>query len=213
MSALTDPPISAAALLFGGDPAEAIAQRIADGDTLADARAALGGVADDLWSGTAGQVSAIAADFCALDVGSVLASVWQKHDALYDAADRTRATTESEIVPLGSRTVSIEQRPAIDVTVDGHTVHVIRFMLSVEVEVECVSATVARGAVVAVGGGRCEVTVTFGAAGTTLAEKRVGVDPKLTFRIGAPIVLPPRQRRPARLRQRAQANAGVGQRP
>jgi hypothetical protein len=210
-SSLISTPMSAAQFLFGADPATRLAQRLDESGALDKAREDLGVAGDQVWAGARKEVAGIAADFCALDLGSVLVSVWRKHQALLDAATTTRTTGGAVVVPLGDRRVSLAQHPRIDMTLGKATVAVIRFELAVQIDVRCVSGVVRSGALVGVGGGRCDATVSFGASGSCLAKRTAAFDPGFALPLGGGIVLAlPEQRQAGRSWRRRAGTTRVG---
>jgi hypothetical protein len=207
-SSLLTTPGAVATFLFGDDPASALAERLDSTGVLRKARERLPAIGDDVWAGACRELASMAADFCALDIASVVVSAWRKQRALIDAADSSRATGARIVVPLGSRRISLVQHPSIDMTVGRAKVAVIRFELAVDVDVECVAGVVRAGALVALEGGRCGVTARFTAAGVRLAERKAAFDPGVAVPLGSGIVLSlPSQRRPTRLRHRAPSGA------
>jgi hypothetical protein len=212
-SSLLSTPTSVAGLLFGDDPAGALAERLDATGALDAARERVAGLGADVWAGARSQLAGIAADFCALDVASVVVSAWRKHRALVDAAETTLATGATVVVPLGSRRISLVEHPSIDVTMGRATVAVVRFELALDVDVEGVAGVVRAGALVALQGGRCDVSARFAAAGVTLGERKASYDPGLAVPLGSGLVLAvPTQRGPHR-RRVAQASPSAAVQP
>lgn len=164
----------------------------ADGDLLAaltysgaldSAEQQLGAVEGAVLRGARAEVAGMAADFLDLDVAAVAVAGWRTCRELLEAADRTRGSRTTAVVPLGSRTISLEQHPSIDLVLGATTVPAIRFALTVEIEVQG-AGRVHDGALVAIEGGRMEVTVTFSAEDHRLAKRTTVLDPHLALPLG-----------------------------
>jgi hypothetical protein len=184
--------VTARSFLFGPDGLAELGQRLEDADVLSAAADGLGAAGESLWRVGGQQLAGVASDFLELDLASVALSGWRKHRELLAAADRTRGTTQRAVVPLGNRDISLVQTPSIDVMVGEATLTVVRFELRVDIAVLGVAGVVRDGALVALTGGGCEVTVSFSAAGVRLAEKTGRIDPHLAIPLGGglPLRLP-----------------------
>ncbi len=178
-------------VLFGRDvdvPAE-LARRLRETDALASGREDLRVVGGAVWDGAYEQLAAMATDFLDLDIATVLVNGWRKHRELVGAAAVTSADDSTVVVPLGGRDLRLVRHPRVDAQLGTLTLPAVRFELAVDVAVLGVAGVVAGGRLVALTGGRCEVTVSLSAAGRLLADRTRTVDPHLSVPLGAGISL------------------------
>jgi hypothetical protein len=161
-------------LLLGRDPVGTIRRRLAE--TVALGALSQGEpVADAVRARAWRQVADAAAAASDIDLGSILVGSWRTHQALLEAAASTRLTTAAMVVPMGSRRVSLARRPVVEVA----GAPPVRVEVAVDVDLTGVAAVLRGGALIAVTGGRCEVTASLSVSGVCLARRVASVDPSL----------------------------------
>jgi hypothetical protein len=185
---------SAGVFLFGDDSVAELSDRLTQAGTLDKAQELLDAVGGGVWSAARKQLTSMISGFLDLDLASVAVSGWCKHRELVDVAERLDGTAASAVVPLWTQDICLTEKPRIDLVVGGATAAVIQFELKVEIKVIGVAGVVRGGALVALEGGRCEVTVSFSAAGACLGKRTADFDPHRAIPLGKGISLVPRPR-------------------
>jgi hypothetical protein len=177
-------PVTAATFLFAADGVAGLAQELVDAGLLQQLHRWVtmtglspGAVAD--------QLSSVIHGFLDLDLASVAVAGWRKHQELIDVAERLEGTAASAIVPLGTEDISIVQKPRVDFLLGSTTVAAVEFELAVKIAMVGIAGVVKGGSLVAFEGGSGEATVSFGAAGVTLAQRTAAFDPRLTIPLGS----------------------------
>ncbi|WP_372729410.1 hypothetical protein [Nocardioides sp.] len=170
-------------------------ERLVETHALDQAATGLESVGSALWAAAATQIAELARDFLKVDVGQVLLRGWTTYQALVEAGDRTRGTTEVDAVDLAGHDLSLHRHPSVDVVYLDQTVARMRFDVGVDVHVEALTAVVRDGLLSGLGTGRCDVTATISVEGTELARAHRLIDPHLVVPLGDGIPLghPPEQ--------------------
>jgi hypothetical protein len=192
-------PQSARTFLFGDESIAALQKMFTESDALQEAHDRLAGLGESVWAGANKELATMASDFLNVDLASVAVAGWKNHKELQVAAQRTRGTSGSAVVPLGTRDIALTQRPQIELRMGDRTVTAVKFELKVNIKVVGVVGVVRNGALVALEGGHCEITVSFSAGGVRLGHKTADFDPHYCIPLGAGIPLSlPRQRESSR---------------
>jgi hypothetical protein len=172
-------------------------------DAIADLAGALdehgvlgtaGGVGRELVSSGGGAVRAELArsvqGLLDLDLGQLLLIGWRKWTVLTAAARRTRDQPgTSEVVSLVEHTVTVHQRPSVDLLVREMRLATLHVELTVEFTVRGLAATVRGGRLVALTGGSCTVTASLALEERTVAERRGEIRLPLLVHVGSGIPL------------------------
>ena len=181
-------PVTARAFLLGDEGAAQLRARLAASKGVQDALGgrpgrAIARMLDE-------QVADMAAGFLDVDLGGVALRGWALHERLRKAAFETAAAPGSMcIVDLANHTVSSTWRPRIELVVGGAARAHVAFELTVAFEVSGLAGVVEEGLLVRLGGGTCLVSVRFGVAGQTLAERSARFDPGLAIPLGRGVPL------------------------
>ena len=193
MTATTDIPVTANAVLFGSrDAAKSLENSIRGkglAGTLTGAAAHLsGGMQDALHH----ELCSVAADLLSLDLVDVLMAAWRKHAALAAAARRTAASPgTSEIVELATHHVSATQRPYFDLLADDVRVGRIHLELQLDFTVAGLIAIVREGCLAAIQSGRCTVTAALMVEGERIASRSAHFDLPMIVKLGTGLPLLP----------------------
>lgn len=179
-------PSSLRTFLFGANSVAALA------DSFGEV-AGLGGVetlvtkrlGDGALDGFRDRLAHAAADFINIDPATVLADGFRKHAALVAVAEQTASAGTSALVPLGSRRMSLTQRPAVDVEVEGETVGTVEFELKLTIDIAELSAIVREGALIELEGERAHLSAEFFLApDELLSHQAVAFDANMAVPLG-----------------------------
>jgi Protein of unknown function (DUF2510) len=177
-------PVTAATFLFAGNGVAELAQALADAGLLQQLHGWV--TATGLSPGAvANQLASVVNGFLDLDLASVAVAGWRKHQELIDVAEGLEGTSASAIVPLGTEDISVVQKPKVELLLGSTTVAAIEFELAVKIAMVGIAGVVKGGSLVAFEGVSGEATVSFGAAGVTLAQRTAAFDPRLTIPLGS----------------------------
>ncbi len=181
-------PTTALAILEERGPLD-LTRRLTEKRSLGEAQLTLGTAGTSLWEGAYDGLAHAARGFLVVDVLDVLKEGWQHHAELIAAAERTRGTDATEVVSLGSRDLSLVQKPSVDVVVADRTIARVAFELRIEATSVSVSGIVRGGSLVGLTSGDCTVTVTFDVAGQRLATAERTITPSREIDLGSGIPL------------------------
>lgn len=183
--------LDARLFLLGEDGADGLRDAVRGAVSgVPDSAAALRQVADD-------RLADVAAGFLDVDLGAVAVAGWRRHRQLLDAAHQTLDDPDlTAVVELVEHRTSSTWRPRVEVRVGGAPVAHLGFVLTATVRVAGLMASVRRGLLTHVGGGRGELHAQFSLGGQVLLERRAPFDAGLQVPLGDGIVLLP-PRRPA----------------
>ncbi len=189
--AATHADVTAATVLLGdGDPAASIATAAAWPSLLDRLAEGLAAVPATQRESAAAELRGAVVNLLGLRLGDVLVAAWRAHHALVTAA---RATIDNplatELVQLATHRITSSHRPYVDITVNGAKLVTLHFELSLVFDVDSLLATVRRGRLVALGGGRCMVTGSLACEGMDLASRHAVLDPVIMVKIGDGIPL------------------------
>jgi hypothetical protein len=107
----------------------------------------------------------------------VLLRGWREHRDIVSAARRTLAAPGStELVGMSAHEVTLDQRPSVNVLVDGHQVASLQLGLSIVFDVNAVLLGIGGGRLVAVRSGRCDITATLAVQGTDLLVRHTRLE-------------------------------------
>jgi hypothetical protein len=126
-----------------------------------------------------------------VDLASIVVRGWASATKLRSAGDLTRNDpTRSEFVELAKHTISTSRKPRADLVIAEKVVAHLELELSISLEVECATATVAHGRLLALTAGRCEAAVTLSVGGKQVATRKAPVDLQfeVSLKDGVPIV-------------------------
>jgi hypothetical protein len=169
-------------LLFGRDAAAAGAE------TLASEISSLGGGQDlgralahlpdpTITKAVAQEAGTIMAALLKVDLIGVLVRGWREHRDIVSAARRTLAAPGStELVSMSAHEVTLDQRPSVNVLVDGQQVASLQLGLSIVFDVNAVLLGISGGRLVAVRSGRCDITATLALQGTDLLVRHARLE-------------------------------------
>jgi hypothetical protein len=125
-----------------------------------------------------------------LDLGAMLIAGWRTYDALCTAAQATIADPRStELVELTSHRIRWTYQPHVDVYVNDKKVYELALTLSAIFHVHSLIATVQLAHIVALQGGRCDLTIQLSWTGGILLERSAQIDAPLVVSIGGGIPL------------------------
>jgi len=205
MTATTDVPVTANAVLFGSrDAAESLENSIRSQGIIGTATAATAHLSGELQDALRHQLCTAATDLLNMDLVDVLMAAWRKHAALAAAARSTAASPgTSEIVELATHHITATQRPYIDLLADGVRVGRIHLELQLQFTVAGLIAVVREGCLAAIQSGHCTITATLMVEGEQLASRSGHFDLPLIVRLGAGLPLLPGIRQNTRTGQDA----------
>jgi hypothetical protein len=190
-----DEPITASSFLFargGGVPelASELARELADRGAFDVASNALGAAVGAGGTAVRDELARAVHGLLDIDLGTVLLSGWAKWRALTDAARRTRdAPGTTEVVPLVEHTVASTLTPYVDLVVSDVRLATVHLELGIELTLRGVEATLRDGALVALGGGSCEVAVALAVEGQEVTRRTAELPPAVLVRVGSGIPL------------------------
>jgi hypothetical protein len=149
-----------------------------------------GGLSPAGFEGTVQAFSTAVTDLLQVDLVGVLVGGWRTHQELRSAAHRTVASSAVEVVEIGRHRVTSEQRPYVDLLLDGIRVGTIHLGLTVVLDVAAAVATVRAGALVDVRPSRCTITLTLTCEGEAVASRtaQLALPGVLSFGAGYPLV-------------------------
>ena len=158
-------------LLFGPDTdaAAALAGEILSPGGDQNLGRALAQLPETTRKAAAQEAATTAAALLRVDLVSVLVRGWRQHRDIVSAARRTLAAPGStEVVSMSTHEVTLEQRPSIDVLVDGQQLATLQLGLSIVFDVDALVLGISGGRLVAVHSGNCDITATLAVQGTDL---------------------------------------------
>lgn len=136
------------------------------------------------------EVGKLGGELLHLDVTQLLLDAWSKLAELRAAGERTVAATESEeVVDLLSHRVTLEDRPSIELLVNGSRIGELRFLLLLEIDVEALAATVRRGRLIGLRVGRCDLRASLTIEDKPIASRRAQFELPVSVRLGSGIAL------------------------
>jgi hypothetical protein len=131
------------------------------------------------------EAATAAAALLKVDLIDVLARGWREHRDIVAAARRTLAAPVStELVSMATHEITVEQRPSVNVLVDGQEVATLELGLSIVFDVSALLLGISGGRIIAVRSGRCEITGTLAVQGTALLVKRAHLELPVSSRCG-----------------------------
>lgn len=186
-------PRDVACLLFGGpvaDPGRALGERLARGEAGRGVADAVGQVGTSAVGAARDEVARAASGLLSQDLGDVLVAGWRKHDALRQAARRTREDpSSSEVVALVTHHVRLDHPLAVDVYVDTVRLATVDVVLAVVLRVEGLAAVVRDGRLTALRGGECRAEATLTVAGVPVPAPGARFVPSAVVPLGEGLAL------------------------
>jgi len=175
---VAEPRGTPAALLFGAGrkPPEEVAER-ALGPQLRRDLSILARLPEPLRSKAVGAI--IAAVFVLLDYNmtELLVDGWREHHELTDAAWHTLAKPGStELVALATHSITVSQKPSIDLIFNGELVATVELELTLEFDVSAAVAGITAGLLTALHSGRCDITGTLTINGVEATQKQSRIE-------------------------------------
>jgi len=158
-------------LLFGPDTdaAKTLADKILSPGAGQDIGRALGHLSEMTRKAAGREAATTVAALLKVDLIGVLVRGWREHRDINSAARRTLAAPGStEVVSMSTHEVTLEQRPSIDVLVDGQQLATLQLGLSIVFDVDALVLGISGGRLVAVHSGNCDITATLAVQGTDL---------------------------------------------
>jgi hypothetical protein len=168
-------------LLFGPDAdaaaAETLASEISSSRGGQDLGRALADLPETITTAAAQEAGTTMAALLKVDLIGVLLRGWREHRDIVSAARRTLAAPGStELVGMSAHEVTLDQRPSVNVLVDGHHVASLQLGLSIVFDVNAVLLGISGGRLVAVRSGRCDITATLAVQGTDLLVRHTRLE-------------------------------------
>ena len=167
-------------LLFGRDAAAAAAETLASEISSPggqDLGRALAHLPETTTKAAAQEAGTTMAALLKVDLIGVLVRGWREHRDIVSAARRTLAAPGStELVSMSAHEVTLDQRPSVNVLVDGQQVASLQLGLSIVFDVNAVLLGISGGRLVAVRSGRCDITVTLAVQGTDLLVRHARLE-------------------------------------
>jgi hypothetical protein len=163
--------LSALDLLFGqeADAAETLAGEILSPGGDQSLGRAIAHLPETTRQAAAQEAATTMAALLKVDLAGVLVRGWSEHRDIVSAARRTLAAPGStELVSMSSHEVTLDQRPSVNVLVDGHQVATVQFGLCVLFEINALLLVISGGRLAALRSGRCDITATLAVQGTDL---------------------------------------------
>ena len=166
-------------VLFGPDTdaAETLAGEIWSSDGDQNLGRALGHLPETTRKAAMREAATTAAALLKVDLIGVLVRGWREYRDIVSAARRTLAAPAStELVAMSAHEVTLDQRPSVNVLVDGQRVATLQLGLSIVFDVNGLLLLISGGRLVAVHSGRCEITATLAVQGTELFVRQAHLD-------------------------------------
>jgi hypothetical protein len=167
-------------VLFGPDAdaaAETLASEISSPRGGQDLGRALADLPETITTAATQEAGTTMAALLKVDLIGVLLRGWREHRDIVSAARRTLAAPGStELVGMSAHEVTLDQRPSVNVLVDGHHVASLQLGLSIVFDVNAVLLGISGGRLVAVRSGRCDITATLAVQGTDLLVRHTRLE-------------------------------------
>lgn len=166
-------------LLFGPgtDAAEALADKILPPGGDQNLGRALAHLPEMTRKAAVHEAATAASALLRVDLVDVLARGWREHRDIVAAARRTLAAPLStELVSMATHEIKVEQRPSVNVLVDGQKVATLELGLSIVFDVNALLLGISGGRIITVHSGRCEITGTLAVQGTNLLVGRAHLE-------------------------------------
>ena len=166
-------------LLFGpdADAAETLASEILSPGGGQDLGRALAHLPETTTKAAAQEAATTTAALLKVDLIDVLVRGWREHRDIVSAARRTLAAPGStELVSMSAHEVTLDQRPSVNVLVDGQRVATLQLGLSIVFDVNALLLGISGGRLVAVRSGRCDITATLAVQGTDLLVRHARLE-------------------------------------
>ena len=123
------------------------------------------------------QAAITAAALLKVDLIDVLVRGWREHRAIASAARRTLAAPAStELVSMSAHEITLDQRPSVNILVDGQRVATLQLGLFIVFDVNALLLLITGGRLAALHSGRCEITATLAVQGTDLPVRQAHLD-------------------------------------
>ena len=166
-------------LLFGPDTdaAETLAGEIWSPGGDQNLGRALAHLSETTRKAAVQEAATTAAALLKVDLIGVLVRGWREYRNIVSAARRTLAAPAStELVSMSAHEVTLDQRPSVNVLVDGQRVAALQLGLSIVFDVKGLLLLISGGRLVAVHSGHCEITATLAVQGTDLVVRQAHLD-------------------------------------
>jgi len=185
---------TALSLLFGPntDAAETLAGEILSPGGEQSLGRALAHLPDTTRKAAAQEAASTAAALLEVDPIEVLLRGWREHRDIVSAARQTLATPGStELLTMAGHEVTVDQKPSVNVLVDGKQVATLQLGLTIVFDVNALLLGINGGRLTAVHSGHCDVTVTLAVQGTDLAVRHAHLELPGVVQLGPGIRLLP----------------------
>jgi hypothetical protein len=137
-----------------------------------------------------GEVGRICADFLGLNLADLIIGALSSYASLQEAAWRTAAAPGTEeLVELISHEVALDNRPSIELLVDGAQVATVHLLLSLVINIQALVATVREGRLVTVQLGRCDIDAALCIERVPVASKKARLQLPAFLPLGSGIAL------------------------
>ena len=187
-------PSTVRTFLFGADSVAALVDSFVEVRGLDELQARVAAqLGEESLDGFRQRLATAVADFMNVDPATVMADGLRKHRELRAVAEQTAASGASALVPLGTRRLSLTQRPSVEVELEGSDAETVGFELALTIDIAGVAGIVRGGALVELEGEYCELNATFtvlvGPGGELLAHQAVAFDGNLAVPLDGGIKL------------------------
>ncbi len=187
-------PVTARVFLFGSgnDAVANLADVLTSGEVGGTVGGALQALGQETRASAIRELSRAGAALFDFDLTDLLAAGWCKHSVLRQAARRTIAAPGSEeLVDLATHRISVTHHPYVDLVIDDVRITTVDFDLQLDFDVKALSAVVRFGKLVAIAGGRCDVTGRLAIERVNALTRTGQFDLRLLVHLGRPIPLLP----------------------
>ena len=123
------------------------------------------------------EAATTAAALLKVDLIDVLVRGWREYRDIVSAARRTLAAPLStELVSMATHEVTLDQRPSVNILVDGQRVATLQLGLSIVFDLNALLLGISGGRLTGVRSGRCDITATLAVQGTGMLSKRAHLE-------------------------------------
>lgn len=177
-------------LLFSdtvGDPVDALAESLRERGALAPLVPRVPGLAAVVDR----EVAAATDGLLSLNLADVAATGWRKFDALRQAARRTRDDPEAEeVVTLASHKIECNQRPTVELFIDGRSIATIQIDLGIAMSIAGGRAVVRQARLMEFRTASCMVSGTLSVQQIVIktSQRQVDLPGAIRLRQGVPLL-------------------------
>jgi hypothetical protein len=187
----TAQPFTLHSVLYGADVGSSeLSHALQDTGALGAVAETLPGLSIGLRNAVIGEVASVVSRVLELELGFLLLTGWQKHEALTDAAQRTISNPGAEeIVDLATHRIVSTHRPRIDLVVDGAKVSEVELQIEVTFVLHAVCGVISAGRLIALRSGRADVTAELQCEGVHVTSSTRQVELPIVLELGSGVML------------------------